>query len=137
MGESKDESVGKDKLEGLAELPEEVENGLRSVGGLEGLKACIPDEDEMRAISELHNALSDPIRIRIIHSLAACDLCPCVLKALTGLSDSRLSYHLNVLEEAGLVISQSKRRWRIYALTDKARKCISIEESKENEKSQG
>jgi DNA-binding transcriptional ArsR family regulator len=30
--------------------------------------------------------------------------CPCVIKVLIKISDSRLSYHLMVLEEAGLIV---------------------------------
>lgn len=115
------------QVEGIAQLPEEVESGLARVGGLDKLIESIPGEKELQKISEVHNALSDPIRQKILHSLASCDLCPCILKAVTELSDSRLSYHLNVLEEAGLVASRSKQRWRIYSLTEKALARISCE----------
>lgn len=115
------------QVEGIAQLPEEVERGLARIGGLDRLVKSLPGDEELLKISERHNALSDPIRQKILHSLASCDLCPCILKGITELSDSRLSYHLNVLEEAGLVASKSKQRWRIYSLTDKALAQISCE----------
>ena len=52
-----------------------------------------------------------------MRALSACDLCPCVLRDVTELFDSRLSYHLNILEGAGLISPSSRKRWRIYALT--------------------
>ena len=61
------------------------------------------------------------MRVRIMYSLKRCTLCSCLLKEMTALSDSRLSYHLNVLEEAALIISKPQKKWRIYALTDRGR----------------
>lgn len=108
--------------EGGLNLPEEVEKDLCRLGGLEELIDSLPDEKGLRKVAIQNNALSDLIRLRILAALARCDLCPCVLKEITGLSDSRLSYHLNVLEETGLVSQSSKGRWRIYRLTEEGRR---------------
>ena len=70
-------------------------------------------------------AVSDPIRLQIMHALLIIDLCPCLLKEITELTDSGLSYHLSILEEANLISSSSRKRWRVYVLTDKGRKLIS------------
>lgn len=102
-------------------LPKEIEISLCKLGGLDKLIESLPEQKMLDGTAFLHNAMSDPIRLRILASLAKCDLCPCVLKEITKLSDSRLSYHLNVLEEAGLVAHSSHRRWRIYSLTDEGR----------------
>jgi len=102
---------------GILSLPKEVETGLCKLGGLDKLMESLPDQKALDDMAFLHNAMSDPIRLRILSSLKKCDLCPCVLKEITNLSDSRLSYHLNVLEGAGLVTQSSHRRWRIYSLT--------------------
>jgi ArsR family transcriptional regulator len=103
--------------DGFLCLPDEVETMLSQLGGLDKLIESLPTEGTLGGVALLHNALSDPIRLRILSSLAKCDLCPCVLKEITKLSDSRLSYHLNVLEEAGLVTQSQYHRWRIYRLT--------------------
>jgi ArsR family transcriptional regulator len=47
-----------------------------------------------------------------------CSLCPCLLKEITELSDSKLSYHLNILEKVKLIESFSQKKWRIYVLTE-------------------
>jgi ArsR family transcriptional regulator len=112
-------------VEGMTLLPKEVEEALQRAGGLDGLLSRIPDKAEIEERANLHNALSDPIRLHILYALEGSNLCPCVLKRMTGLSDSRLSYHLNVLESAGLVSSSSRRRWRIYYLTEKGRSWLS------------
>jgi DNA-binding transcriptional ArsR family regulator len=103
-------------------LPEEVETILRQLGGLDRLIESLPADKALDKLAFVHSALSDPVRLRILSSLAKCDLCPCVLKEITKLSDSSLSYHLNVLEEAGLVSQSAYRRWRIYRLTEEGRR---------------
>ena len=102
-------------------LPEEMGEALKAVGGLTSLKGRIPDREDLSSEGRLHQAMSDPIRLQIIHSLAVIDLCPCILKEITGLSDSKLSYHLNILEGEGLIKSSPRQRWRIYILTDLGR----------------
>jgi DNA-binding transcriptional ArsR family regulator len=110
----------------ILNLPKEVETSLSKLGGLDKLMESLPEQKTLDDTAFLHNAMSDPIRLRILASLAKCDLCPCVLKEITKLSDSRLSYHLNVLEGAGLVTQSSHRRWRIYSITDEGRRKLAI-----------
>jgi len=105
-------------------LPEEMEEALKLNGGLEGLKKKIPDRGGLATEAKLFQVLSDPIRLQILHSLMLSDLCPCILKEITGLSDSKLSYHLNILEEEGLIISSPRQRWRIYMITRKGRNLV-------------
>ncbi len=99
-------------------LPEEMETALQQYGGLDGLKKIVPHRDSLASDGLIFNALSDPIRLQILHALDLVDLCPCVLKEITGLSDSKLSYHLNVLENARLIKSGPQRKWRIYVITE-------------------
>lgn len=99
-------------------LPQEVAEGLVGVGGLEGLRAGLPEESVIRALAERHQALSDVHRLSIMYLLKGSELCPCVLKDLTGLSDSKLSYHLGILERAGMVAWRQNKNWRVYSLTE-------------------
>ena len=98
-------------------LPDEMEAALSSAGGMGGLKGRVPAREELAKEAALFQALSDPIRLQIMHSLVIADLCPCLLKEITGLTDSKLSYHLGILEGSGLIASSPRQRWRIYALT--------------------
>jgi DNA-binding transcriptional ArsR family regulator len=107
--------------EGYCSLPKEVADGLREAGGREGLLSRIPDKDSLKELSDRHQALSDPVRLQIIHLLRVSELCPCVLKDLTGLTDSKLSYHLSILEKAKLTVWHQNKNWRVYRLTDLGR----------------
>lgn len=103
-----------------AALPEEVSEAISEAGGLDHLLSAIRP-NEIKADAALHKILSDETRLVILRALRQCDMCPCVLKVLMNISDSRLSYHLTVLEEAGLVRSYKKKNWKIYSITEKGR----------------
>ncbi len=107
--------------EGNSTLPKEVADGLRDAGGREGLLSRIPDKDALKETSDRHQALSDPVRLQIVHLLGTSELCPCVLKDLTGLTDSKLSYHLSILEKAKLILWRQNKNWRVYRLTELGR----------------
>ena len=101
-------------------LPQEVNEAIAEIGGLDRiLNAIKPDEIDREV--KLHRILSDKTRLTILKAIKQCDLCPCVIKVLIKISDSRLSYHLMVLEEAGLITSYKKKNWKIYKITEKGR----------------
>jgi ArsR family transcriptional regulator len=109
-----------DKSKNKDALPDEVSEAISEVGGLDLLLSAIKP-DEIKAQVNLHRILSDETRLTILQAIKQCDMCPCVLKVLMKISDSRLSYHLMVLEEAGLVRSYKKKNWKIYSITEKGR----------------
>jgi ArsR family transcriptional regulator, arsenate/arsenite/antimonite-responsive transcriptional repressor / arsenate reductase (thioredoxin) len=51
----------------------------------------------------IHHALGEPHRLAIVDALRLSDHSPSELAALTGLTSSLLAFHLDVLEDAGLV----------------------------------
>jgi DNA-binding transcriptional ArsR family regulator len=105
---------------GSAGYPEEVKDAIDDIGGLDRILNAIKSE-EIDAEVRLHRILSDKTRLKILKAVRQCDLCPCVIKVLIKISDSRLSYHLMVLEEAGLISSYKKKNWKIYKITEKGR----------------
>lgn len=62
------------------------------------------------------HALSDPLRISVIERLRNQELCVCDLCEALGVSQSKLSFHLKTLKEAGLVRSRQEGRWIYYSL---------------------
>ena len=62
------------------------------------------------------HALSDETRLRLIELLRAGEQCVCDLTDSLETSQSRLSFHLKVLKEAGLVTDRRDGRWVYYAL---------------------
>ncbi|MDZ8077478.1 MAG: ArsR/SmtB family transcription factor [Nostoc sp. SerVER01] len=62
------------------------------------------------------HALSDPLRISVLELLRHRELCVCDLCETLGVSQSKLSFHLKTLKEAGLVNSRQEGRWIYYSL---------------------
>ncbi len=61
-------------------------------------------------------ALSDETRLRVIERLVGGERCVCELQAAIGATQSRLSFHLKVLRDAGLVNDRRAGRWVHYSL---------------------
>lgn len=68
-----------------------------------------------RAVTLFH-ALSDATRLSILEMLRGGELCVCDLQAQLGAAQSRLSFHLKVLREAGLVADRKEGRWSYYRI---------------------
>jgi ArsR family transcriptional regulator, arsenate/arsenite/antimonite-responsive transcriptional repressor len=66
-------------------------------------------------ISGFH-ALSDPLRLKVLELLRQQELCVCELCETLGVTQSKLSFHLKTLKEAGLVRSRQEGRWIYYSL---------------------
>lgn len=62
------------------------------------------------------HALSDPLRIRVLELLRHKEQCVCDLCNVLGATQSKLSFHLKILKEAGLVNSRQQGRWIYYSL---------------------
>ena len=68
-------------------------------------------------IAELCNALADEARVEIVARLLDGEKCVCDLTDALDTGQSRLSYHLKVLKDAGLVTDRREGRWSYYTLT--------------------
>ena len=66
--------------------------------------------------AELFHALSDRTRLSILQRLRAGERCVCDLTDALDAAQSRLSFHLKVLKDAGLVSDRREGRWTYYTL---------------------
>jgi ArsR family transcriptional regulator len=64
----------------------------------------------------LLKALADPRRLQILEALANGERCVCDLTSDLGLAQSRLSFHLKVLKQCGLLSDRQSGRWVYYRL---------------------
>ena len=67
-------------------------------------------------IALLCNALADEARVEIVARLLDGEKCVCDLTDALETGQSRLSYHLRVLKDAGLVTDRREGRWSYYTL---------------------
>ena len=66
------------------------------------------------------HALSDETRLAILARLRNGPRCVCDLQDLLGAAQSRLSFHLKTLKDAGLVADHKEGRWTYYAINPDA-----------------
>ena len=92
-----------------------------------------PDGDRVGRLVALGRALSDPIRVRMLGMMAGgrgcCSLpdcgvpaedqdagiCVCEFEAYFRMGQSKVSYHMKKLKEAGLAREERRGRWSLYS----------------------
>jgi ArsR family transcriptional regulator, arsenate/arsenite/antimonite-responsive transcriptional repressor len=75
---------------------------------------------DLTRAAQLFHALSDETRLGIVEMLRGGEQCVCDLQSAFDAAQSRLSYHLKVLREAGLVTDRKEGRWSYYSLVNDA-----------------
>jgi len=73
-----------------------------------------------QSAARLFHALSDPTRLEILERLRAGERCVCDLQQALDAAQSRLSFHLSTLRDAGLVTDRKEGRWVYYSLRPEA-----------------
>ena len=68
----------------------------------------------------LFHALSDETRLTLLDRLKDGEQCVCELTDAMNAAQSRLSFHLKVLKDAGLVEDRREGRWMYYSLSAQA-----------------
>jgi len=71
-------------------------------------------------VARLFHALSDETRLQIIECLFECEQCVCDLTGSLKTGQSRLSFHLKTLKDAGLLTDRREGRWVYYSLNPEA-----------------
>lgn len=78
--------------------------------------AKVLQDRSVDAIAILFKALSDPIRVEVLELLKDQEMCVCDLCDRLQVTQSKLSFHLKTLKNAGLVRSRQDGRWIYYRL---------------------
>jgi ArsR family transcriptional regulator len=75
---------------------------------------------DLEATLRLFRALGDETRLRLLGQLHGGEQCVCDLTDELEASQSRLSFHLKTLKDAGLVIDRREGRWVYYTINPEA-----------------
>jgi ArsR family transcriptional regulator len=81
--------------------------------------ATLARTDSARAAAVFH-ALSDPIRVDVVQMLRDGERCVCELMEELDMAQSRLSWHLKALADAGIITARREGRWNFYTLNPEA-----------------
>jgi ArsR family transcriptional regulator len=73
-----------------------------------------------RILARRFHALGDEIRLDVLQLLRDGERCVCELTAVLLMAQSRLSFHLKVLKDSGLIVHRKAGRWSYYTLDAEA-----------------
>jgi ArsR family transcriptional regulator len=77
-------------------------------------------KDQTPQVARWFHALSDETRLQIMDRLSEGEQCVCDLTDLLETAQSRLSFHLKILKDAGLLKDRREGRWVYYSLNPEA-----------------
>ena len=80
------------------------------------LNLFIYERQPMKKIANIFKALSDDTRLRVVKLLQERELCVCELMQVLDMSQPRISRHMSVLKNAGLVEDRREGKWVHYSL---------------------
>lgn len=72
----------------------------------------------MDELIPLFKALSDETRLRILKLLEEGELCVCDIVAALGMVQPKVSFHLKILKDAGLLMDRKQGKWVHYNIHD-------------------
>ncbi len=105
-------------------VPEKIQREIEKKGGLKKIISQIPQDKKLKDFALFHQSLSDKNRLKILYFLYYQDACACLLKDVTNLACSKLSYHLKILKEAKLVRCRKFKNYLIYSITKRGKDVI-------------
>lgn len=80
--------------------------------------AALPTPAVRKAVVDIHDALADETRLRILLALSASELCVCDLASICGISSSGVSHQLRMLRDRDLVAYRREGKRAVYRLSD-------------------
>jgi ArsR family transcriptional regulator len=72
----------------------------------------------VKDLTDIFKALSEETRLRIVRLLERGELCVCDIVAALDMVQPKVSFHLAVLKEAGLIKDRKQGKWTHYRLDD-------------------
>jgi ArsR family transcriptional regulator, arsenate/arsenite/antimonite-responsive transcriptional repressor len=72
----------------------------------------------MQDVLNVFKALSEETRLRIVKLLEHGELCVCDIVASLDMIQPKVSFHLAVLKEAGLIKDRKQGKWTHYSIAD-------------------
>lgn len=75
-------------------------------------------EKDLKELSNIFKALSDPTRLNIIYILSKSPLCVCDIATVLDMSQSAISHQLRILRDLNLVKNIRQGKLIIYSLDD-------------------
>ena len=79
---------------------------------------------DLTRTARLFHALADETRLAILQKLVGGERCVCDLTGILDAQQSRLSFHLRAMKDAGVLIDRRQGRWVYYQINPEALQTI-------------
>jgi len=102
---------------------------------VEAALASLPSPEVRKAVVDIHDALADETRLRILLALTQGELCVCDLVRICDISASGVSHQLRLLRDRDLVAFRRDGKRAVYRLADEhvsAMLAVAIEHAEEH-----
>jgi len=102
---------------------------------VESALAALPSTGVRKAVVDIHDALADETRLRILLALDQAELCVCDLARICDISSSGVSHQLRLLRDRDLVAFRRDGKRAVYRLADthvSAMLAVAIEHAEEH-----
>lgn len=96
------------------EIPQPIKCSIDELGGINALIKDLPEKERLENLGRIFKGVSDKYRLQILLILNKQPVCVCIIKELLDITDSKLSYHLNILKENNLIFGKQQGNWIIY-----------------------
>ncbi|MEM2955423.1 MAG: metalloregulator ArsR/SmtB family transcription factor [Nitrososphaerales archaeon] len=93
-----------------------AENVEKYAVELKRLAESVFDEKILKSMERLFKTLGDSTRLRMIKMLALRKMCVCEIMVALSMTQPNASYHLEMLERAGIVKKKKEGKWVFYSL---------------------
>ena len=70
----------------------------------------------IKKYTKFFKALGEPTRLKILKILAEREMCVCELMEIMEMNQPRVSQHLKVLKDAGVISERKQAQWNYYSL---------------------
>lgn len=98
----------------------------RTVSTIDG--KAVFDEERIQELSRRIKSLASPIRLKILKLLMdQGELCVCEIEKALGLKQSKVSYHLALLMQGGVIKRRESGPWSYYSLNGESSLTLNLD----------
>lgn len=72
----------------------------------------------LQDVLNFYKALSDETRLKILKMLEKSELCVCDIVYALNTVQPKISFHLSILKQAGIIVDRKEGKWSCYSLKE-------------------
>lgn len=104
-----------------------IRSCCEDVSFIPDIEKTLPSSEELALVANIHKALSDPIRVKILFALLRYEICVGEMVNLLNLPQSHVSHQLRVLKKYNIVTFTKDKKMSFYRIiSDEVKEILQI-----------